>query len=269
MKNSEKHFGTSLLASVAIAVSASFLLYSPSPQAAPSIAWEPSRVKASLTKGEEAILTVSLMANESIDSLSLTISPNLQPYLTVSPSQLHNLAKEQTISLELTISAQEEDDRQSLSGILQAIISQQGNILSFPLPIQIVMHSNHFGITLDVPSEFTKTKGNEPHESHIVEYVNSEDPYQGILIDWYEGNPENLEIEVWADGEEWPFDDHWSNHYQVNYISNQKVLQHNESGSVIFSLRNRIYYITNGIAPDSTFIDLNTFNKIIESMEAI
>ena len=98
--------------------------------------WSPNRLIIELKPGQEETRTVTLRAQQAIESASLQFTPGLSPFITTTPATLSNIAENETVEIQLHFSApQNAQPKTRHVGILN--LKEVNNTLPLPLPIMI------------------------------------------------------------------------------------------------------------------------------------
>src|ERR1700687_1580580 len=73
--------------------------------AAPTISWTPSSITEAISPGQTQVVPVSFTASENMSNAVVRVDPGLQSVLKLLPSNLANVQKGQTVTLNLVFSS--------------------------------------------------------------------------------------------------------------------------------------------------------------------
>lgn len=107
------------------------------PTSTPAIAWNSPSVSAAIKPGESKHIAAVLTAQRAIPAGSLRVVPELQPFLSVTPSTTPALAKGQILQVTLTFSAKTDAFPGTTTGTVQLRNSASGEAIAVPLGVSV------------------------------------------------------------------------------------------------------------------------------------
>jgi hypothetical protein len=126
--------------------------------AVPDIAWNPTSVTQPIAIGEAKATHISFIASESISGASVSVAPELRPYITISPVVIGTLPANQKIDLTLIVSASASASPGSFNGTVQ--IRSGSRTIAKPLPVTVSVFARPPGASSDGTSlAFTSATG--------------------------------------------------------------------------------------------------------------
>jgi hypothetical protein len=115
-----------------------FAFFSQDATAAPSVSWSPISVSETLLPGESRTATVIVTAREAVLSATLWVVPELQPYVSVTPTSIGPLAKGETTSLSLSITVPIDAIPHTATGTVQFRQTKEpSKTIAQPLPVSV------------------------------------------------------------------------------------------------------------------------------------
>lgn len=160
---------------VTIVTSAAIVLFSSVlnlAHATPPVYWEPTEVNAIVTRGGQTEVMATLKAVGALGNVYLRITPEIKPYVDVSPSTLNNVKAGDTIPIRITIHAAAASPLRLFDGTIQVRLqtdkSAKGKVLARPLPVQLLIRGQEELAGAD-------TDGNGIWD-YVDQYINSQYP---------------------------------------------------------------------------------------------
>ncbi len=95
---------TGLLFSFAVYLALAILIIPTSSMAAPNISLATNKLEVKLAQGEKKTIPVSFSSDENLSNIEVGVTPELQPYLTVSPASFATINKNTSYSFNLIFS---------------------------------------------------------------------------------------------------------------------------------------------------------------------
>jgi hypothetical protein len=254
--------------------------------AAPTIQWTPGKVTETILAGESKTIPVSFTASKTITNAILRVVPKLEPFVRVTPLSFGNIAKGETVSVDITISA----PLDSLPGMLDGTIQLKDGGKSTsthakPLPVTLAIEwskisSDAGGYEIAYSPEFQISGASDGQNlgflspsTILARESNAIEAFDDISLVVVE-NPGALAISEFAKG----YDDGWYESYKSReevVIASRNAIRYNDIGTVpgrapmiaVFvdgSSRIFILTINRYESPESTAL-ISIFDQMISS----
>jgi Glucodextranase, domain B/K319L-like, PKD domain len=153
----------------------------------PTILWSPGRVEETVVRGGTETAEVSFTSTRDLTDVSLSISRELAPYVTVSPSSIPSVGAGTQTAVTLTLSAPAETRFRARDGVLRLRASGKSRrTYARPLPVRVRFSRNHVPVADAGPDQ---TSGIEVGDVVLLDGSASRDPdgqalsYTWTLID--------------------------------------------------------------------------------------
>jgi hypothetical protein len=115
-----------------------FAFFSLDATAAPSVRWTPTSVSETLLPGESRTVALTMTAREAVPSATIRVVPELASYVSVSPASIGPLAKGETTSLSLSITAPIDAIPHTATGTVQLRHANEPNrTIAQPIPVSV------------------------------------------------------------------------------------------------------------------------------------
>lgn len=138
MENKKTLFGISFVTLLFIGIPLSFLLYSPSPLAAPKVNWNPSTIYSEVAVDEAEEITVIFTPSKNAEGVYFELTPSLQPFIHISPLSLGDVTANTNEEITLTVSDPAASTFDLIEGVLHVRDLRDKN-LAKPLPITTLL----------------------------------------------------------------------------------------------------------------------------------
>ena len=124
--------------------------YSPESSAKPAIKWTPRSIEQTLALGETDVVTVSFTPRTGLTNTKITVVPELQPFVTVTPTSFNILNKGTTYTVDVTFFSYSD----SKKGVYDGTIHMRNGSSTVAKPFPIIINN---GIPPDPGEEGKQT----------------------------------------------------------------------------------------------------------------
>jgi len=110
----------------------------PPAEAVPTMNWAPTSVTQIIAPGESKTISVSFVASEAVSDVVVSVVPELQPFVQVSPSAFGGIVQGQTLNVSITVSAASSSPLGTFAGTVQLRSRvDPKKIFAKPLPVTV------------------------------------------------------------------------------------------------------------------------------------
>lgn len=114
----------------------SFLIFnSPALQAKPSITWSPRSIEQTLVRGEADVVSVSFTPQSNLANAVVTVVPELQPFVAVTPTTFNALTKGTIYTIDITFFSESDSKKGAYDGTIH--LTRGNSTVSRPFPVII------------------------------------------------------------------------------------------------------------------------------------
>lgn len=240
------------------------------------VSWDGREVTVEAVAGETSEVEVSFKAGRDLGDVALQLVPELASFgLSVSPETLAGLAKGETHTLTLSITMSPAAEPMTAEGTLHARPRDGNRTFAKPLLItvnvvwpEVASEEGEFSISYPAGFEEKVSSVSTLPSGEQTQLLSFRSELGDFTLEWQDGYPSGTPIDEWADQDRWPTPDgDWRGIYVLSTLNGREVLQDPDTGSVIMAVGDKEYHIFNGIGIEPTYVNLNTFQSILESLE--
>ena len=125
--------------SIVVLVTMGYLLNTPCTHAAPPINWSPKTVAETVGQSQTKKRIIKFSSTNDIKNIVAWVAPELQPYLTVTPTSFPSVSTGETLTMTLTFSASSTAPLDTYDGTVHLRANESKKTIATPLPVTMTI----------------------------------------------------------------------------------------------------------------------------------